>query len=100
MKSLFLKSKNEKIIKSYLSIFLCRLVSGFSIVLLSFLISNKYGVEDSGFFNFFWTCLLFFTVVSKYGNDYYALKVVGICSKNSDSKRNSLFINKAISLIE
>ncbi len=84
---------------NYFSIFLSRLISGFSLIFLSFYIANIFGVSDSGFFNLFWTVLMFFSILSKYGNDYLSLKKIGIYAKNKEEKSSTFFINRTVSFI-
>jgi O-antigen/teichoic acid export membrane protein len=90
---------NNRLLFDYSYILFSRLISGFSIVALSFYIARVFGVLESGFFNFFWTVLLFLSVFSKFGYDYLSLKKIGVYASNLNFQKTNQFINTTFTWI-
>ena len=89
----------NRLLFDYSNVLFSRLISGFSIVVLSFYIARVFGVVESGFFNFFWTVLLFLSVFSKFGYDYLSLKKIGVYSSNLNIQKTNQFINTTFTWI-
>jgi len=89
----------NRLLFDYSYVLFSRLISGFSIVVLSFYIARVFGVVESGFFNFFWTVLLFLSVFSKFGYDYLSLKKIGVYASNLNFQKTNQFINTTFTWI-